>query len=147
MSESEPDRRQLFLLQRAARAALVHVNQRLQVQVEVSVAQLATLSYLQRHPGCAMTALADLLDLNKSAVTGMIARLERAGLVRRDANPRDGRSSLLYPTPKGERMRERARPVFRAVMAEMNEGFSERERDVVLRFLNSVVQRFGSEAT
>lgn len=112
----------------------------------MSVAQLATLSYVAERPGCSMTEVADLLDLHKSAVTGMCARLERAGLLRRQPNPRDARGVQLFPTLRGERMRERSRPVFRGLMAELTAGFSPDEIEVVLRYLESVVQRCGSAA-
>jgi DNA-binding MarR family transcriptional regulator len=140
------DRRLLFLLQRGARAALGHTNRKLLERMDISVAQLAALSYVAERPGCSMTQVADLLDLNKSAVSGMIVRLERAGLLRREPNPHDGRGALLYSTAKGERTRAAARPVFRGVIAEMTDGLAAGELEVVLRFLNALVDRFGSEA-
>ncbi len=140
------DRRLLFVLQQATRASIGHANTKLLERADVSVAQLATLSYVAGRPGCTMTDVAQLLDLNKSAVSGMLGRLERAGLVRREPNPRDGRGSLLFSTGTGERVRQRSGPVFRAVLAEMTDGFTPAEIDVVLRFLNALVERFGSDA-
>lgn len=139
------DRRLLFLLHRSAQAATWYANTRLEAQADISVAQLGTLSYIAERPGCSMTEVAELLDLNKSAVSSMCARLERSGLLRREPNPRDARGAQLFSTPKGEQTRERSRPVFRALMKEMTEGFSSDELDVVLRFLDTIVRRCGSE--
>ncbi len=136
-----PDRRLLFLLQRATHAAITRANAITLQHLGVSVAQLGTLSYLARKQGCTMTDVAELLALHKPAVSAMLARLERAHLIRREPNPRDGRGTLLFLTAKGERARLAARPVFRGAIAEMVEGFSESELEVVFRFLNALVER------
>jgi DNA-binding MarR family transcriptional regulator len=138
------DRRLLFVLHRATRAAVGRANARL-ARAGVSVAQLATLSHLGEHPGCTMTDIASLLDLNKSAASGMLRRLERAGLVRREPSPDDARASLFHVTAEGQEARRRAGPTFRAFMSELTGGLRERELDTVLGFLNNVVERCGSE--
>ncbi len=76
----------------------------------------------------------------------MVARLERAGLVRREPNPRDARGVQLFLTAKGQGVRADARPVFRRVIAEMSDGFSDSELEVVYRFLHAVAERCGSDA-
>jgi DNA-binding MarR family transcriptional regulator len=134
------DRRLLFLLQRAARAAVNYANDATLERLGISVAQLGTLSHLAKHPGSSMTEVADLLDLNKSAVSGMMTRLERARLVKRVANPNDGRAALLFLTPKGDSVRVDAGPVFRRTISEMTKGFTEGELEVVYRFLNKLVE-------
>jgi DNA-binding MarR family transcriptional regulator len=141
------DRRLLFILQRASRAALQHANDRLLGHADISVAQLAALSYLSANPGCAITELADLLDLNKSAASGMVTRLERGGLVNRQPNPSDGRGTVLRVTAKGQRVREKVKPLFRDLMGEIRAGFSDDEMEIVLRFFNAMVERFGSEVS
>lgn len=135
------DRRLLFLLQRATRGAIARANTSTLERLGVSVAQLGTLSYLAQRQGCTMTDVAALLDLNKPAVSAMLARLERAHLIRREPNPRDGRGTLLFLTAKGERVRLASRPVFQRAISEMVEGFTASELEVVFRFLNVLVER------
>ncbi|MGH3942179.1 MAG: MarR family winged helix-turn-helix transcriptional regulator [Pseudonocardiaceae bacterium] len=48
--------------------------------------------------------LAALTGLTSGAITGVVARLERAGYLRREPDPQDGRRQLLRPVP--ERMVE-----------------------------------------
>lgn len=139
------DRRLFFLLNRAQRALATYASRGLEAQLGVSVSQLTTLLYVQKHPGCSLTELAELLDMNKSAVTGLVQRMERAGTLRRKPDPQDGRASLLSATPKGEALRERAMPLVRKLNAEITEGFTEAEIETVLRFLNVVVQRFSTD--
>lgn len=50
--------------------------------------------------------LADLTGLTTGAVTGMLRRLEDAGLARRDADPRDARRVIVSLEPKSHRLRE-----------------------------------------
>jgi len=139
------DRRLFFLLNRAQRALATYAATNLDARLGISVAQLTTLMYVAKHAGCSLTELADLLDLNKSAVTGLVQRMERAGTLRREADPHDGRASLLWATAKGETLRERAMPLVRKLNAEIIEGFSDAEIDTVLRFLNVTVQRFSTD--
>ena len=47
------------------------------------------------------------LQVHPASVTNAVQRLEQAGLVRRDANPDDGRSVLATITPAGRELVER----------------------------------------
>src|SRR5689334_9918348 len=121
------DRRLLFLLQRASRAALCRANRVMLEELGVSAAQFATLAYLAKHPRSTMTEVADLFDLNKSGVSGMVSRLERAGLARREPSQDDKRASLLSLTAKGEAVHERSAPLIRRATAEITGGFTSAE--------------------
>src|SRR6202051_1068381 len=48
--------------------------------------------------------LAAITDLTSGAITGVVARLERAGYVRREPDPHDRRQQILFPVL--ERMRD-----------------------------------------
>jgi DNA-binding MarR family transcriptional regulator len=48
--------------------------------------------------------LAAITDLTSGAITGVVARLERAGYVRREPDPHDRRQQIIFPVL--ERMRE-----------------------------------------
>ncbi len=60
-----------------------------------------------------MTAgqLADLTGLTTGAITGMLNRLEEAGLVRRERDPSDGRRVIVQLTPDSDQI-QRIGPVF-----------------------------------
>jgi DNA-binding MarR family transcriptional regulator len=140
------DRRLLYLLRHAARAALAHASARTEAAAGASVAQLGALSHVAAYPGATPTDVAGALDLNKSGTSTLVVRLEKAGLLRREPNPADARGVRLFATKKGEATRERARPAFRRAVADIMEGFSASEMDVVYRFLNALVERFGRAA-
>jgi DNA-binding MarR family transcriptional regulator len=56
---------------------------------------------LQAAGSLSISALADRLNLDGSTVTRQVAVLERDGLVAREPDPTDGRSSLIAATPVG----------------------------------------------
>ena len=63
-----------------------------------------------RHEGpMRITDLAEIKQADPSTVSRQAAQLVRAGLVRREADPVDGRASLLALTPAGEAACERLR--------------------------------------
>jgi DNA-binding MarR family transcriptional regulator len=138
-----PDRRLFLQMQRANRVLAAYVNKRTQEILGVSSAQLGTLYYLAQHPACSATDIASVLDANKSAVSSMLQRLERAELIQRTPNPKDARGSRLSLTAKGEAVRAQSLAVTRKLTSEITEGFGEDEMDTIARFLASIVERFG----
>lgn len=139
------DRRLFFLLARAHRAVQARANAELIAELGVSGAQLGMLYHVAKHPGCKMTDIAELFDLNKSAASSMVQRLERAELLRRDASSRDGRVQRLFVTDKGEAVRVRSLAYVRRMTAEITEGLSAAEVDAVFKFLNAIVDRYGDD--
>ncbi|WP_333769158.1 MarR family winged helix-turn-helix transcriptional regulator [Streptomyces sp. IBSBF 2435] len=72
---------------------------------DVSVVQLRLFGILRdRRPG--MLELARHLGLDKSSMTGLVARAEKRGLVQRLPSPHDGRGVLVALTPEGRRLTE-----------------------------------------
>ncbi len=71
---------------------------------QISVPQMLILELLQHKPSCIMSELASSLSITTSAVTGLIDRMERAGLVRRVRDPDDRRAIHIEATPKGAAM-------------------------------------------
>jgi DNA-binding MarR family transcriptional regulator len=139
------DRHLIFLMHRAHRALTARANSVVLAELGVSSAQLGMLYHVAKHPGCTMSDVADLLDLNKSATSGMIQRLERAGLLRREPDPRDGRASLLFLTDEGEAKRVQSLAVVRRLSSELMGAFTAAEAEVIYRFLNLIVDRYAND--
>ncbi|WP_344569951.1 MarR family winged helix-turn-helix transcriptional regulator [Streptomyces axinellae] len=62
---------------------------------------------LSRGPEMTARRLAESLQCDASTATSMIDRLERRGLVRREAHPTDRRVKVIRLTPEGCAMRDR----------------------------------------
>lgn len=140
-----PNRRLMFLLSAA--------NRRVQRWIEsemaggLTSAQSGVLFVLGRGDGAAIGEVAEALDTAPSAMSGLIDRMERAGLVERRADPADGRGQRIHMTGKGREAREAAKAGLAQINAKITEGFSEAEIDVVARWLASLQQRFPERKT
>jgi DNA-binding MarR family transcriptional regulator len=137
------DRRLFFLMNRAHRAMFLHANGQTSEALGVTMAQLAAVYYVAKNDGCSLSDVANVLDMNKSAVTELARRLERSGVLRREPNPDDARGAKLGLTERGKTVRTQSLAVMRRLTAEVTEGFTEAELEVLFRFLNSVTERFG----
>ncbi|WP_410876994.1 MarR family winged helix-turn-helix transcriptional regulator [Nocardia sp. A7] len=65
-----------------------------------------------------MQELAELIGLNQSSVSRLAARLESAGLTRRDLCPKDRRGVYTVITDKGRALRDQAEPTYREALAD-----------------------------
>lgn len=68
---------------------------------------LVLLSY-SHHGSLPLSKVGERLQVHATSVTNVIDRLEAAGLVRREPNPRDGRGTLAVITPAGRRVAKEA---------------------------------------
>lgn len=94
------------------------------------------LAILGRTGPLSATELSSRLNLSKSAVTFMIDRLEKKGLVRRIQAPNDRRKSLVQPT-KGGAVSTQIQNYFRLFDQDMKEElgrYTQEELETVLRF-------------
>ena len=65
-----------------------------------------------------MQELADLIGLNQSSVSRLVARLEAAGLTRRDMCPKDRRGVYTVITDEGRAVQEKAAPTYATTLTE-----------------------------
>ncbi|MEV4948958.1 MarR family transcriptional regulator [Streptomyces sp. NPDC053755] len=90
----------------------------------LTVSQGKTLTALRRGPA-AMRALAENMTCDASNMTGIIDRLEKRGLVRREAAASDRRVKNVILTAEGERVTD----AIRAKMRTTREGLDRLEGD------------------
>lgn len=136
------DKRLFFLLNKAQKKLFRHLDRRCEAELDTSATQLAALLYIQRSPGCLQKDLADELDLNKSAVTGLMARMEINGLVRREVPAHDSRAIALFPTETGSEKVAKVKPMIAELNAIFTSEFNEQELAIIHRFLNFTIGRF-----
>ncbi|MCF1508735.1 MarR family winged helix-turn-helix transcriptional regulator [Streptomyces glomeratus] len=99
----------------------------------LTASQGKTLNVLRRGPA-SMSVLATTLTCDASNMTGIIDRLEKRGLVRREPNPSDRRVKNVVLTAEGERVIN----VIRGKMHHTLDGLSrldEQERDTLYALL------------
>jgi DNA-binding MarR family transcriptional regulator len=77
------------------------------------ITQFLTLAALSELGSAAVNALAERLDIERTAMGKMAGFLERDGLVRIKPSPADGRSRLVELIEEGRRLHEKAAPLWR----------------------------------
>jgi DNA-binding MarR family transcriptional regulator len=85
--------------------------------------------------GISAGELARAVDLSPAAVTSVIDRLERMGLVKRARDPDDRRRVIVQPTDKVARVAEVAYLPMGAEGAKLLADLSDKELEAVVRFL------------
>jgi MarR family transcriptional regulator, organic hydroperoxide resistance regulator len=76
-------------------------SKRMEQQIGVTGPQRLVIRVLGQFPGLSAGALAELLHLHPSTLTGVLARLEKRRLIQRSGDPTDRRRTLLTLTSRG----------------------------------------------
>ena len=108
----------------------------------VTAAQSGLLFTLGQHDGVLMSEAAAALDLGPPGISGLVDRMTVANLIKRRADPDDGRAWRLWLTPSGRDALVQAKAELTRINARLTEGFSDAEIDVVARWLASFQSKF-----
>ncbi|MFJ9823272.1 MarR family winged helix-turn-helix transcriptional regulator [Streptomyces sp. NPDC101160] len=109
----------------------------------LTASQGKALTVLRRGPA-AMRALAETMTCDASNMTGIIDRLEKRCLVRREASPSDRRVKNVILTAEGERVTDAIRAKMRTTRAGLDR-LSDEDRDSLYALLERVfVSRSGT---
>jgi DNA-binding MarR family transcriptional regulator len=85
--------------------------------------------------GISQRELGDLLVVDRSNVTGLLDRLEKAGWVRRDDHPQDRRVYRVSLTPAGRALWEEVHPLYLDVVRQLTHGVNPKKMDHCLEVL------------
>ena len=102
----------------------------------VKPAQATALVYLGYHNGCQLSELADGVGSNNAAITGLVSRMEKSGLLTRRTLQSDGRGKTVHLTETGLQTREQVMQILRALDERLSTHFTDAELEIVNRFLN-----------
>lgn len=101
-----------FAMRKASRQISRFYDARLE-PAGLRITQFLTLAALNELGSAAVNALAERLDIERTAMGKMLGFLERDGLVTIQASPTDGRSRLVELTEEGRRLYAKASPLWR----------------------------------
>lgn len=129
----------IFHQLQAAHSALFRAaDHHLRDKLGLGSAQQAILFMLAEEDGLPLGDIAQRLHLGKSGLSGLVDRMEKAGLVRRVPNEHDRRSVALHILSPGRALADRSTPITQAINTELLEPFSAKERETIARFLDHV---------
>lgn len=105
----------------------------------ITAAQYNVLSALAgAGEGVSQRELGDLLVVDRSNVTGLIDRMEKAGWVRRTDDPADRRVYRVTLTTSGRRLWERVSPRYLDVVAQVTKGLNAKQAQATLQALKQL---------
>lgn len=88
--------------------------------------------------GMSQRELSDHLVVDRSNVTGLLDRMEKAGWVRRDDDPADRRVYRVTLTPAGRKLWTKVEPLYRAVVSQVMRGMTNKQMADCLDLLNKL---------
>jgi DNA-binding MarR family transcriptional regulator len=106
--------------------------------LNVTRSQWWVLAYLSREDGMTQSQLAEELDLGKVAVGGLIDRLEKAGLLRRDADASDRRINRIFLEPKSKQLIARMRKVSHRLNGRILDGLEDTKLEAAATTLDAM---------
>lgn len=106
--------------------------------LNVTRSQWWVLAYLSRADGMTQSQLAEELDLGKVAVGGLIDRLEKSGLLRREADASDRRVNRIFLEPKSKQLISRMRKVSHALNQQILGGIADPKLESAAETLDSM---------
>ena len=111
-------------------------------QSGATAAQSGLLFVLGQRDGVLMGEAGAALDLGPPGISGLVDRMTSANLIRRRADPDDGRAWRLWLTPAGRAALAQSKASLAEINARLADGFSEAEIDTVARWLTTMQTRF-----
>ncbi len=129
-----------FLLSRAAQAAQRHLRALLE-PYGITPAQYLILECLWIKDGMAPKSLGDLLKFDSATLTGLIDRLDRAGLVQREPDPQDRRAIRVRITEKAKKLKKPLRKLRLRANEEILEDFLPENRETLKKTLLALISR------
>ncbi|WP_233886984.1 MarR family winged helix-turn-helix transcriptional regulator [Paraburkholderia flagellata] len=110
-----------------------------EVSAEITSVQYAALEVLQEKPGINQRQLGDDLDVDRSTIADLVARMVRNGLVRRSDDPVDRRSYVLFLTAAGKKQLTTLRPHVEEVEHILTARLTAEERLELRRLLLAIL--------
>ncbi|MBE9938605.1 MarR family winged helix-turn-helix transcriptional regulator, partial [Cellulosimicrobium cellulans] len=98
------------------------------------------LLHLATHPGATIGEVTAALQASPAGTSGLLARMERAELVRRRPDPDDRRTVRLDLTPTGTAALDDVRAALAELNDRLTEGFTPDELATVARWLEHVTR-------
>ncbi|MGC4029829.1 MAG: MarR family winged helix-turn-helix transcriptional regulator [Steroidobacteraceae bacterium] len=109
------------------------------VSTEISSVQYSILAALGRRGEASQREICDDIDLDRSTVADLVARMERRGLIRRHRDPHDGRRNTVTLTASGRAEHRRLAPLVEQVQHELAAGLAQRDRKALREGLQSLL--------
>jgi DNA-binding MarR family transcriptional regulator len=134
-------------LGRELSTAVILFHEAIASRLGLSAAEWKCLGLLDQEGPATAGRLAERSGFTTGAITGIVDRLEKAGYVRREPNPKDRRSVIIQPIPS-RALREQVTPIFASLgraMAAVAGRYSDQELAAIQDYLERTIQTLRDE--
>jgi DNA-binding MarR family transcriptional regulator len=135
---TSPDRRLFWLLSLAYRRAASMADAGLD-DLGLTAAQAGALFAIPVEGAASVNDMAAALRIGQSAASAFAQKLEKSGLISRQADPKDSRYALLVLTERGRDLRAGAVARARDFNAQLRAGLSEEQVSVITAWLQQII--------
>jgi len=112
-----------------------------QRRFDLTIPEWRVIAVLSRHPGLSAAEVGELTRMDAVAVSRAVARLLRAGRLRRAVSPLDRRRSVLSVSPAGAAVYREVAPLALGYERELLGGLGTAQRAVLDRALTALTER------
>lgn len=102
--------------------------------------EFAALRYVGEEPGLDQSDLCERIGIDRNSASLLITRLESKGFIDRRLNGQDRRARILYVTPAGKQLHDRALPRVAAGRRRMLSVLNPEERETLLDLLVRLIE-------
>jgi MarR family transcriptional regulator, organic hydroperoxide resistance regulator len=124
---------------------LESTSRRMRATVGVTGPQRLVLRLVGRYGEAAPGHLAEILHVDPSSLTGVLRRLEKAGLILRVRDPADGRRAILTLTSRGQWLSDQRSGTVEAAVQKTLVSVPPRKLEVVREVLSALARDLGVE--
>jgi MarR family transcriptional regulator, organic hydroperoxide resistance regulator len=121
------------------------VSKRMVSRIGLTAPQRLAVRFIGRNPDMTLGALAGLLHLHPGTVTGIVRRLEQAGLVVRTRSTEDTRRSHLRLTPHGRLVNRRQKGTVEAAVRRVTAELTPAQLAKAAAVLRRLAEELGAE--
>ena len=101
---------------------------------------LLTLLYFQsgNQGGLSQAQISDMMLVNRANITSLVDRMEKSGLVKRDAHSNDRRFNIVKLTTKGKTLFEKVEPIYIEQVRRVMSPVSRTRMNLLMKILEEV---------
>lgn len=120
---------------------------RMMAALKMYPGQPRMMEYIHAHPGCTQKEVAQALDITPASAASSLKRMEKAGLVKRRQDEKDGRRNCLSLTEMGLSQMLQGRNNMDGLDREMFQGLSREDMESFKSLCDKMFDNLADETT
>lgn len=112
----------------------------------VGSAEFDLIHLVRHHPGISQKEISQQLNMDKGAVAKRVKNLEEKGYLKREVNPDDHRSALIYASDEAQQLKYSKTYVETFFYEYLLEGISNEDSEAFMRILDALYMRSKKES-